>query len=128
MMLATLVVLLLVLHHPLMGVMPASAEPYHASATLLGTLGHGSVSTVSASGAGRTFCPACAMPCPLTQGVPPDRLTLGSPASPTQGAVPAALSPTLFLQRCSAGAQSAAATGHTPSTDTRRAVFQVFLV
>jgi hypothetical protein len=59
MMLATLVVLLFVLRHPLMDVMPASAEAYHASATLRGGPGHGSVSTVSASGAGRTFCPAC---------------------------------------------------------------------
>ena len=36
------------------------------------------------------------------------------------GAVPAALSHTLFLQRCSAGALSAAATGYIPSSDTRR--------
>jgi len=36
------------------------------------------------------------------QGVARDRLTLGSPASPTHGAVPAALSHTLCLQRCSA--------------------------
>src|SRR5689334_11616525 len=80
--LATLLVLLLVLHHPLMGVQPSPAtlaqgdRPTFGVPVSMAVHDNGFLSVVSWAGEGGMLCPACPMTCPLMQGVAPARLTV----------------------------------------------------
>ena len=134
--LAAMLVVLLVLHHPLMGLVPmdtahASAVPDHGSAVVIPAADDGSMSMVSVAGHWRSFCPACEMACPLMHGVVPGRLTLQSSAPRTDWTVTAAPSAavhTTSALRQSARVLAASATRRAPSSSARRAVLQVFLL
>ena len=129
--LAAMLVVLLVLHHPLMGLVPmdtehASAVPDLGSAVVIAAADDGSVAGDECS-----FCPACAMPCPLMHGVAPGRLTLRSFAPRTDWtltAAPFAAVHTPPALRQSARSLAAAPTKRAPSSSARRAVLQVFLL
>ena len=134
--LAAMLVMLLVLHHLLMGREPmdtahTSAVPDHVSAVVIAAADDGSMSMVSLVGHGRSFCPACEMPCSLMHGVAPGRLTLRSSAPCTDGtgtAAPLAAIHTPPDLRQAARVLAASATRRTPSSSARRAVLQVFLL
>ena len=134
--LAALLIVLLVLHHPLMGLVPmntahASAVPDHGSAVVIPAADDGSISMVPVAGHGRSFCPACEMACPLMHGVAPSRLTLRSSAPLTDWTVTAAPFAAVHTPpalRQSARGLATSATSRAPSSSARRAVLQVFLL
>jgi hypothetical protein len=134
--LAALLVVLLVLHHPLMGLVPtdtahASAVPDHGSAVVIAAADDGCMSMVSVAGDECSFCPACEMACPLMHGVAPSCLTLRSSAPRTDWTVTAApfaaVHTSPALQQTARGL-AAFATRRAPSSSARRAVLQVFLL
>jgi hypothetical protein len=137
---ATLLVLLLMLHHPSMGLMPMTPTA--------GLSGHGLAAAASsvampmggASGAassrtmgtqGVSSCSGCAMTCPLMDGITPHRSALRSPTPyraghaawpPTAAAV---VTPTLAY---AAHNLVVGVTEHIPAQRTRRAILQVYLL
>ena len=134
--LAALLVVLLVLHHPLMGLVPvdtahASAAPHQGSGVIIAAADDGCMSMASVVGDECSFCPACAMACPLMHGVAPGRLTLRSSAPRTDWTVTAApfaaVHTSPALQQTARGL-AAFATRRAPSSSARRAVLQVFLL
>jgi hypothetical protein len=134
--LAVMLVVLLVLHHPLMGLLlmdtaHASAVPDHGSAVVIRAADDGSMSMVPVAGHGRSFCPACEMACPLMLGVAPGRLTLRSSvpcADWTVTTAPFAAVHTPPALQQPPRVLAASATRRTPSSSARRAVLQVFLL
>jgi hypothetical protein len=134
--LAALLVVLLVLHHPLMGLVPmdtahASAVPDHGSAVVIAATDDGCMSMVSVAEHECSFCPACEMPCPLMHGVAPGRLTVRTSAPRTDWtatAAPFAAAHTPPALRQAARGLAASAARRAPSSSARRAVLQVFLL
>jgi hypothetical protein len=134
--LAAMLVVLLVLHHPLMGLLPvdtahASAVPDHGSAVVIAAADDRCMSMASAAEHECSFCPACEKPCPLMHGVAPGRLTVRTSAprtdwSPT--AVPFAATHTPPALRQAGRGLAASAARRAPSSSARRAVLQVFLL
>ncbi len=129
--LATTLVLLLVLHHPLMEMMPGGAMGNSASTATLSVQGSRSAPMVATPGmSGAPLClGVCALPCPLMQGVTPDRLTLTAPLhamSPYSGAC-AAL-PAMGIRSSSAWVVTRHVAARARPQGTRRAVLQVFLL
>ncbi len=147
--LAALLVALLVLHHPVMALLPMPAP-------IPATFGQGGASTMPAmpgrgmasatpshvhavAGAGdrapaayHTACPLCGMVCPPTQGALPDRPTAHSPSLATGGVpcgnAPVAPPPSFIGRGFSARAMNARARGRAPSSSARQALLGVYLL
>lgn len=136
--LAGLLVVLLVLHHPMMGLAPlatvsAAARPVPGPTAVVTSAGDATMSMAPtvAVGHGHASCPICVMACPLMHGVAPNRPTVGAPASVVYGmttAMPSvvAFAPPAFAP--SVRAHAATAASRALPSRVRRAVLQVFLL
>ena len=138
---AALLTLMLLLHHPLMGLAPMTPMaglsghglPMAASSVAM-PMGGASRATRAAATAGTqdtSVCAGCAMTCPLMDGVTPDRSAL--PLSTSQRAGHAAWPPVAAIRatlpsRGTLGDPTTGAAGHTPAQRTRRAILQVYLL
>ncbi len=140
---ATLLALMLLLHHPLMGLMPMTPATPTAglpgrgmgpamaasSSTLLPS---GASAAVTATGAQAvSACAACAMTCPLMNGITPGRPALRSPGAERDGH--ATWPPTASVWATPPSVYAARhlmVRGARPIPDqrTRRAILQVYLL
>ncbi len=142
---ATLLALLLLLHHPLMGLMPMApaagllgrgmGPAMAASSSVMPPVAVGASAAVAATGATGTqaisACAACAMTCPLMNGITPARHTLRSPGAQRDGQAPwpstAAVGvpppPTYAAHNLAARIAEPI-----PDQRTRRAILQVYLL
>ncbi len=138
--LAALLVVLLALHHPLMGLMPMTL------AAGLPSQGMGAAITTSssampldraagvASPAGIqdvSACSGCTMTCPLMNGITPDRTALRSPGAHRGGHTVWPPTATIWATPTSVYAARnllARSAGSIPDQRTRRAILQVYLL
>ncbi len=122
-------ILLLVLHHPLMGAMATATPTHEATASETAHNFAATSSAFLASGHGRSVCPTCEVACPLVQCYVPDRETL---LSASNAAWPSAVSATPIdtLAPCARASRAALTPGAAaiPSAQTRRALLRVFLL
>ncbi len=145
---AAFLALLLLLHHPLMGLMPMTpatglsgqgmGPAMAASSSVMPPVG--ASAAVAATGAAMgtatgtqaiSDCAACAMTCPLMNGIMPGRPALRSPSAQRDGQAPwpplaAVGAPSMppFVARNLA----ARIAGPIPDQRTRRAILQVYLL
>jgi len=138
---AALLTLMLLLHHPLMGLAPMTpitpmaglsghGLPMAASSVAM-PMGGASRAAATAGTQDTSACVGCAMTCPLMDGVTPDRSAL--PSSTSQRAGHAAWPPVAAIRaalpsRGALGDPTTGAAGHTPAQRTRRAILQVYLL
>lgn len=137
---AVLLCALLLLHHPLMSLTPMTLMPVpsgHGMSMVMTTPSMVGTSERSAHGTAvagdRCACPACAMTCPLMEGVTPDRPALNPPAhSPHPGGQTACISPSAIATNQWSGHRAARlvrrAAGYYPTQRTRRALLGVYLL
>jgi len=136
--LATLLVLLLMLHHPSMGLMPMTPTAGLSGHGLAAAASSVAMPMGSASRAGSVArtqdaadCSCCAMTCPLMDGITPHRSALRSPTPHRAGHVAwpptaaAVVTPTLAY---AAHNLVVGVTEHIPAQRTRRAILQVYLL
>jgi len=137
---ATLLALMLMLHHPLMGLMPMTSAAGLsgqgmgvAMAASSSAMPPGGASAAVARAGARDVsdCAACTMTCPLMNMITPDRTALRSPGAQREGRAPWphtvavwATSPSAYAARNVA----ARGAGPIPAQRTRRAILQVYLL
>ncbi len=137
---ATLLALLLLLHHPLMGLMPmtpAAGLPGRGMGSAMAASSSalspsGASAAVAATGAQAvSACAACAMTCPLMNGITPARPAPRSPGAQRDGHAPwpplaavGAPPPPTYAARNPA----ARIAGSILDQRTRRAILQVYLL
>jgi len=140
---ATVLALMLLLHHPLMGLMPMTLTaglpsrgmgPAMAASSSALPLS-GVSAAVAATGATGTQaisdCAACTMTCPLMNGITPGRPALRSPGAQRDGPAPRPpLAAVGALPPPTDAARNLAAriAGPIPDQRTRRAILQVYLL
>jgi hypothetical protein len=154
---ATLLILLLVLHHPLMGQMPMGALSTLSSAEHgagvprppmrrddVAMSGHGAAMAVPLTprdgvamgvlptpSVAQATCPSCALSCPLMYGLPPDRRVLPCVAPRAGGSCTAAPTATVASTVAViglAGAEWAHTPTRAPTAQKRCALLQVLLL
>jgi hypothetical protein len=147
MMVVLVLLVLLVVHHPLMGLMPAmsATPPLSATGSMAATSMHGqptaaamtasdsipmgTAGAASVDGHG-VACPSCLETC-LMHAVAPDRSTLRLASPPTWGPLPGSGDSALAARPsnvCVGDILSAGAMRRAPSARARRAILQVFLL
>ncbi len=125
--LATLLVVLLALHHPLMGYMPMDGTASQSMAAPGGAIS----SDMSMLVPPATACPGCAMTCPLMDGIMPDRSAhVSSPKTPhgASGVSGAAAQVPLHASYLYRRTRGAGTSGYAPSSRRRRAILRVYLL
>ncbi len=142
---ATLLALLLLLHHPLMGLTPMTPatglsgqgmEPaMAASFSVMPPVAVGASAAVAATGVTGTQAisdgAACTMTCPLMNGITPGRPALRSPGAQRDGHAPwppLAAVGALPTPTDAAHNLAARSAGPIPDQRTRRAILQVYLL
>ncbi len=135
---ALLLALMLLLHHPLMGLTPMTpaaglfGQGMGAAMAAPSLVAPPVGAAVAVTATQAVFaCADCAMTCPLMNGVTPDRLALRSPGTQRAGQTPGSplaavgAPPTAIYAAYNRAARSA---GPIPDQRTRRAILQVYLL